>query len=405
MKDEKTYEEINKKIEEGNAVVLTKEEFLKIVEEKGIKIAAKEVDVVTTGTFGPMCSSGAFLNFGHTKPRMKMGGGTVLLNGVPVYTGIAAVDTYVGATAVPVNDPTNMIFPGEFKYGGGHVIHDLVAGKDVLLEAKAYGTNCYPRKTLETWINIKDINEAILCNPRNAYQNYNCAVNPSNKTIYTYMGVLKPNLGNANYCSAAQLSPLLNDPLYKTIGIGTRIFLGGGIGYVYWNGTQHNPNVTRGPNGVPRGGAGTLAVVGDLKQMSPDWLIGVSFLGYGATLAVGIGIPIPILNEDIAKFVYVKDEDIFAQVVDYSESYPQFVPGSLCEVNYKELKSGEVTIRGKKVPTSSLSSYPKARKITQLLKKMIDNKKFMLGKAVQLLPSAGSDYTCKPLKERPVNKR
>lgn len=405
MKDEKTYEEINKKIEEGNAVVLTKEEFLKLVEEKGVKVAAKEVDVVTTGTFGPMCSSGAFLNFGHTKPRMKMGGGTVLLNGVPAYTGIAAVDTYIGATAVPANDPANMIFPGEFKYGGGHVIHDLVSGKDILLEAKAYGTNCYPRKTLETWINIKDINEAILCNPRNAYQNYNCAVNPSNKTVYTYMGVLKPNLGNANYCSAAQLSPLLNDPLYKTIGIGTRIFLGGGIGYVYWNGTQHNPNVNRGPNGVPRGGAGTLAVVGDLKQMSPDWLIGVSFLGYGATLAVGIGIPIPILNEDIAKFVSVKDEDIYCQVVDYSESYPQFIPGSLCEVNYKELKSGEVTIRGKKVPTSSLSSYPKARKITHLLKKMIENKKFMLGKAVQLLPSAGSDYTCKPLKERPVNKR
>jgi uncharacterized protein (DUF39 family) len=219
------------------------------------------------------------------------------------------------------------------------------------------------------------------------------------------MGVLKPNLGNANYCSAAQLSPLLNDPFYRTIGIGTRIFLGGGIGYVYWNGTQHNPGTPRGANGVPRGGAGTLAVVGDLKQMSPEWLVGVSFLGYGASLAVGIGVPIPILNEDTAKFVSVRDEDIYAPIVDYSENYPQFIAGSIAEASYKELKSGEITIKGKKVPTGSLSSYPKARKITQLLKKMIESKKFALSRPVQLLPSVESGYAFKPLKERPVNKR
>ena len=82
--------------------------------------------------------------------------------------------------------------------------------------------------------------------------NYNVAINLSDRTIYTYMGVLRPNLGNANYCSAGQLSPLLNDPLYKTIGIGTRIFLGGGIGYVTWQGTQHNPGLPRTEGGVPR---------------------------------------------------------------------------------------------------------------------------------------------------------
>ena len=74
-----------------------------------------------------------------------------------------------------------------------------------------------------------------------AYQNYNVAVNLSDKTIYTYMGVLKPRMGSAGYSSAGQLSPLLKDPYYKTIGIGTRIFLGGGIGYVAWPGTQFNP--------------------------------------------------------------------------------------------------------------------------------------------------------------------
>lgn len=83
---------------------------------------------------------------------------------------------------------------------------------------------------METYISLKDMNEAVLFNMRNAYQNYNVAVNLSDRMIYTYMGVIQPKLGNANYCNAGQLSPLLNDPYYKTIGIGTRIFLGEGLG-------------------------------------------------------------------------------------------------------------------------------------------------------------------------------
>ena len=228
----KTIAEINEKIRKGRAVVVTAEEVIDMAGEKGIRKAAEEIDVVTTGTFSPMCGSGAFLNVGHSKPRIKLGGGKVYLNDVPVYTGIAAVDVFIGATALPDDDPRNKFYPGEFNYGGGYVIQELVAGKDIRLTAAAFGTDCYPRKKLETLINIKDINEAILFNARNAYQNYNIAVNLSDRVRYTYMGVLKPNLENANYCTAGQLSPLFNDPYYKTIGVGTRIFLGGGIGYV-----------------------------------------------------------------------------------------------------------------------------------------------------------------------------
>jgi len=188
-----------------------------------------------------MCSSGVYFNIGHARPRIKLGGGRSYLNDVPAYTGLAAADLFMGANALPDDDPRNRIHPGEFNYGGGHVIEELVAGKDVRLSATAYGTDCYPRKKLDTLINIKDLNEAVLFNIRNAYQNYNVAVNLSDKTIYTYMGVLKPRMGNINYSSAGQLSPLFNDPYYKTIGIGTQIFLGGGIGYVAWQGTQHNP--------------------------------------------------------------------------------------------------------------------------------------------------------------------
>jgi len=243
----------------------------------------------------------------------------------------------------------------------------------------------------------------VLFNIRNCYQNYNVAVNLSDKIIYTYMGVLKPGLGNANYCSAGQLSPLLKDPHYKTIGIGTKIFLGGGVGYVAWQGTQHNPTVKRKDNGVPQAPAGTIAVIGDLKQMQPEWLVGTSMLGYGVTLTVGIGVPIPILDEEILKYAAIKDEDIYAQVVDYGASYPQCLPGSLAEANYAQLKSGKITVQGKSIPTGNLSSYAKAREISEELKSWIKKGDFLLTEPVAPLPGAESGYTFKMLKERPIS--
>ena len=398
----KTIEEINQKIKKGGAVVFTAEEIIGVVKEKGLKQAFEEVDVVTTGTFGPMCSSGAYFNIGHSKPRIKLGGGHSYLNDVPAYAGLAAVDLFIGATATPDDDPRNKIHPGEFNYGGGHVIEELVTGKDIRLVSTAYGTDCYPRKKLETWINIKDLNEAVLFNIRNAYQNYNIAVNLSNKTIYTYMGMLKPNLGNATFCSAGQLSPLLNDPYYKTIGIGTKIFLGGGIGYVAWQGTQFNPTVARSENGVPKGGAGTLAVIGDLKQMSSRWLVGTSMVGYGPTLTVGIGIPIPILSEEILKYTTVTDDQIIGNVIDYSDAYPNRRNESLGEVTYGQLKSGKITVQGKKIPTASLSSYPRAVEIANTLKDWIKAGKFELTQPVAYLPGVESGVTFKPLNERAI---
>jgi uncharacterized protein (DUF39 family) len=397
----KTIKEINEKIKKGDVVVVTGEEVIDLVERDGLKKTAERVDVVTTGTFGPMCSSGIYFNIGHSKPRIKLGGGQVTLNDVPTYAGFAAVDLFLGATALPEDDPRNKVYPGEFKYGGAHVIEELVAGKDVKLSATAYGTDCYPRRKLETFINIKDLNEAVLFNIRNAYQNYNCAVNLSGRVIYTYMGMLLPDLGNAYYCSAGQLSPLLKDPYYKTIGIGTKIFLGGGIGYVAWQGTQHAPTVKRKDNGIPQAPAGTLAVIGDLKGMSPDYLVGTTFQGYGVTLTVGIGVPIPILDEDICKHVAVKDEEIWTQIVDYSDSYPNFKPGSLGEVNYAQLKSGRIQVKGKDVPTGAFSSYPKAVEIAETLKGWIKKGEFLLTEPVAPIPGVESGITFKPLKERP----
>jgi uncharacterized protein (DUF39 family) len=386
FKINKTIHQINARIRSGKVVVVTAEEIIDIVKNEGPEDAARHVDVVTTGTFAPMCSSGAFINFGHSTPPIKAS--RVWLNRVPAYGGLAAVDCYIGATEPAEDDPLNKVYPGEFNYGGGHVIQDLVDGKTVHLRAEAYGTDCYPNRRVEKEVILKTLPQATLCNPRNAYQNYNCAVNLTNKTVYTYMGTLKPRAANANYCSAGQLSPLFNDPYYRTIGLGTRIFLGGGVGYVTWHGTQHNPAVERTPQGLPLRPAGTLWVMGDLKQMSSAFLVGVGIQGYGCSLAVGLGVPIPLLNEEIAAQTGISDEEIFTQVIDYGNDYPQGVGRSLAQVSYAELKSGVITFQGRRVPTVPLSSVLKAREIAATLKTWIAKGRFLLGEPQFTLPGA-----------------
>ena len=361
----RTYEVINEKISRGDAVVVTAEEFAEYAQTHGVRAAAKEIDVVTTGTFGAMCSSGAFLNFGHSEPPIKMS--SCWLNDVPAYKGIAAVDAYIGATAVSETEG--------FDYGGGHVIEDLVNGKDVELRAEGYGTDCYPRLSLKTTIRLDDLNQAILLNPRNAYQHYNAATNGTDRLLYTYMGTLLPRFGNVTYCGAGELSPLSKDSGYETIGIGTRVFLGGGVGYVVGEGTQH----------APQKQFGTLMLRGDLKQMKPRYLRGATIHGYGTTLYVGVGIPIPILNYNVAKTAAASDAEIFTDILDYG--VPSRERPVVSHVSYENLKSGQVSIGEKEVRTSPLSSFKYAKEIAESLKSWILNGSFRLTKPVEPLPS------------------
>lgn len=367
----KTIDEINERIKEGKAVVVTAEEMIGIVEENGPKKAARMVDVVTTGTFSPMCSSGAFINFGHSTPGIRMT--KVWLNDVMAYAGIAAVDAYIGVTELSASQG--------MAYGGAHVIQDFIDGKDIKLYAESYGTDCYPRKSITTTINKNNVNQAYMFNPRNCYQNYPAATNSTDRTIYTYMGILLPNFGNVTYCTSGHLSPLLNDPEYRTIGIGTRVFLGGAHGYVAYEGTQHDPGQERMANGTPTNLAGTLALIGDLKQMSSKYVRAAVYEKYGVTLFVGVGIPIPVLDEDMAMKTGVSDKDIFTEIVDKSGQT------SFCQrVSYQELRSGFVTINGRNVPTAPLSSMKVAREIAQNLKQQIQKGQFLLTNPVEALP-------------------
>jgi len=346
----------------------------RLVDSSGVEVAFREVDVVTTGTFGAMCSSGAIINVGHSDPPIKIE--KAWINDVPICHSGAAVDLYIGATAMSERQP--------FEYGGGHLIEDLVNGKEVELRAFSYGTDCYPRTQIKTNLTKDDLNQFYLLNFRNCYQRYNCAVNGRDETIYTYMGKLLPRMKNATYSGAGELNPLMNDPDYETIGIGTRILLGGTQGYVIGEGTQHEAQTQN----------GTLMVRGNAKKMSSEFLRGATYSRYGTTLYLGLGIPIPILNEGLAKKTAIRDENIFTSVVDYG--VPRKDRPKLARVSYKELKSGTITVDGKGIRVSSLSSLKTARKVAATLKTWIENGEFYLSAPVERLPL---DSTFKPMKQ------
>jgi uncharacterized protein (DUF39 family) len=372
----KSLEEINEKIVRGDAVVLTAGEMTLLVRERGAGAAARAVDVVTTATFGAMCSSGVLLNTGHTSPRINFR--EAFLNGVPAYAGIAAVDLFLGATA-----------RGDSKdYGGAHVINDLLRGERVRLTGIGHGSDCYPRKAVDVTMSLSDFRSAELFNFRNAYQNYNVAVNTTGRTIRTYLGTLRPRMGNAGFSSAGEYSPLLNDPFFRTIGVGTRIFLGGGTGHVMGCGTQHDPEPPRGSGGVPLCGAGTLSVRGDLSGMNPRWLRPVVLPGYGVSLMVGIGIPIPVLDEEMAAFTGVSDDMILSPVVDYGVSYPENSPDTLGLVSCADLLRGSITVGGRTVPTFNLSSRPGAVEIAETLRSWITGGSFTLTRPGESIPAA-----------------
>jgi uncharacterized protein (DUF39 family)/NAD-dependent dihydropyrimidine dehydrogenase PreA subunit len=359
----KTVEQINEKIRRKEAVVLTAEEVVKLAEKKSPGEIARDVDVVTTGTFSPMCSSGAFINFGHTDPPMRME--EITLGGVQLHGGLAAVDAYIGATQELKEDKA---------FGGAHVIEALVRGERLPLRAKGKGTDCYPRREYEGFVDKGTLRDFFLFNPRNACQNYAVAVNGSDRTIYTYMGKILPGFAGATYSTSGELSPLLKDPGMRTVGLGTRIFLCGNEGYVAWQGTQFRSPSRTNAYGVPVDAARTLSVVGDARYMNPRYIRAAYFKNYGVTLFVGIGIPIPILDEGIALSVSRSNEQIETEIKDYSKAQKPVVGYT----NYAQLQSGWVEINGKKARTSSLSSLYMAREIAGVLKEWVRTGSFEL---------------------------
>lgn len=374
----RTIEEINEKIIQKKAVVWTVAEVKARVGELGYEAIASQVDVVTTGTFEPMESSGAMINLGHTDPPINIR--SCWLDGVAAYAGFGAVDLYLGATQLCETGDGE-----EFRErGGGHVIEDLVAGLAVPLRAIGQVSDCYPRSSLETTITKDKINQFYLYNPRNLYQNFIVGVNGGDRPLFTYLGPLQPQLGNAVYSNPGAISPLLNDPDLNLVGIGTRIFLGGAIGYVTWEGTQHFPLQKRLENHTPIGPAATLALIGDAKAMNTQWVRGCYFKNYGSSLMLGVGVPLPVLNPEVIRYCAVQDQEVVAPVVDFS--IPRRVRPTFGLVTYAQLKSGKITLNGKTIRVAPLASIARSLQVAEELKKWILDGEFTLTEPVAPIP-------------------
>jgi L-aspartate semialdehyde sulfurtransferase len=378
----RTIAEINDKILRGQAVAWTVEELKLKIADLGISKAFKQVDVITTGTFEPMESSGAIINIGHTDPPIKIR--QCWLDGISAYAGFGAVDLYLGATAIADYNLSETDFNLRegvgLERGGGHVIEDLIAGKLIQLKAIGQKTDCYPRAMFENTISKETINQFYLFNPRNLYQNFIVGVNGGDRTLYTYLGPLQPRLGNAVYSNPGAISPLLNDPDLQIVGIGSKIFLGGGIGYIAWEGTQHFPLQKRLPNRTPIGPAATVALIGDAKQMNPYWVRGCYFKNYGPSLMLGVGVALPVLREDVIRNCAVRDQEIVAPVIDFS--IPRRVRPTFGLVSYEQLQKGHITIDGQPVRVASLASKYRSLQVAEELKQWIKAGKFTLTEPV-----------------------
>lgn len=368
--------DINAKIHQRVAKVLTATELKLLVQEVGVDQAAKQVDVITTGTFEPMESSGAILNLGHTDPPIKIR--NCWLDGVSAYGGFGAVDLYLGASQELDGDVG-------INRGGGHVIADLIAGKAVNLRLLGQPNDCYPRTSFERMITKDSINQFFLVNPRNLHQNFIVGVNGGDRLLHTYLGILKPRLGNAVYANPGAIAPLWNDPDLRLIGVGTKVFMGGGIGYVMGEGTQHFPLQKRLANRTPSAPAATLTLIGDAKQMDAHWVKGCYFPNYGASLMLGVGIPLPVIDAEVVLRAAVLDSEIMTTIIDFAIA--RRVRPSFGTVSYGELKSGKITIDGITVRTAPVASIYRSEQVAQTLKSWIIAGKFTLSEPVAPLPS------------------
>ena len=79
--------------------------------------------------------------------------------------------------------------------------------------------------------------------------------------------------------------------------------------------------------------------------MSPEYLRALYFTKYGVSLAVGIGVPIPILDKSMMRSVARTSVEIFAPELDHGVQ--SLDRRSIKKVSYGQLRRGTIGINGK----------------------------------------------------------
>ncbi|HHN81948.1 MAG TPA: methanogenesis marker 16 metalloprotein [Methanomicrobia archaeon] len=407
----KSIEEINKRIEKGEAVVYSAEELKGLLRE-GEDVSPSTVDVVTTATCGIMSGTVAALTVPVAEKGAFRKAESFWLNGVPAYPGpcpnesLGIVDVMLYGTSY-----ANM------EYGGGHVLRDLVEGKEIEVRVEADGN------IFENHVTLDDLVYSKLLTTRGAFKNYVAFVNGEPepvKTIFSVTG-LKGPYKEVSVSGCGEVNPIENDPLLSTIGVGTRILLNGGRGYVIGQGTRSTPEK---PN---------LSVYGDLRGMESKYMGGFK-TSKTPECITSVAVPIPV-TETTMPYLRVFDDDIELPIAEIHNRIP-FASGTygdvwqdtdhevryvfekcidckvcdvetLCPTNAFTTKRGidkmrcyncgacvticpggafvglcwSMEIEGNDVPiTLRQSNRSRANQLAKRLQKMIQNGKFLLGK-------------------------
>jgi putative methanogenesis marker 16 metalloprotein len=292
----RTINEINQKIKKGEATVLTAEEVSNLVRE-GKEPIMEDVDVVTTGTCGIMSGTAAILHVKVGEPGSFKKASKILLNGVPGFPGpcpnewLGSVDLIVYGTAHSIYDEN---------YGGGFLFKDIVRGKEIEIELESIS-----RKVIKSTTNIEDIGTARMIGTRLAFKNYTAFVNPSHESVSSIFHAINMEgpFQGLSFSGCGELNPLQNDPMMKTIKTGIKVLLCGSEGMVLGQGTRSSAEK---PN---------LMISADMYQMDPNYLGGFKTAA-GPEVFNSVAAAIPILDQEILKSTYVKNEDIKLPVAD-----------------------------------------------------------------------------------------
>ncbi|HME52719.1 MAG TPA: methanogenesis marker 16 metalloprotein [Candidatus Lokiarchaeia archaeon] len=286
----RTLDDINEKIKNGTAVVMTAQEFIDTI-ASGESLRFEDVDVVTTGTKGLMSGILGIFTFRVTPPKVHRKFTQISMNGIPGYPGpcpnefLGVVDVLLYATAHSTTDD---------QYSGGVLFRDLVEGKVIHVVATSYEGD-----EIEKDVTLEDMQFARLLGTRQGFKNYNAMVNPTNEPVDTIFSTIamQPDLSELTFSGCGAINMFQNDPDFQTFGVGTPMLVNGAKGYLVGPGTR---NYVLKPN---------MMTIADFKGMKPEYMGGFK-TSFGVEPICSMAAAIPILNEKIFNNLVRSDGDV-----------------------------------------------------------------------------------------------